>query len=111
MVDMILHHFGMVLLRFLLRFRRASMAAKVVVVAKQCRKANLAVDLFHALKVGLGGSLGSEDDVLQTGMFSSGIQLRDAVGLTISSRVRRLVSGTKNQIKRAPRMVRHPNKM
>jgi hypothetical protein len=32
---------------------------------------NLCVDLLHALKVGLGGTLGSEDDVLGDQLISS----------------------------------------
>ena len=75
-------------------------------------EADLVVDLLHTLEVCLCGALGSEDDVLSGSvlallsfLFLQKHILRLAVergALTISSRVKRFVSGTKNQMKAAP---------
>jgi hypothetical protein len=62
---------------------------------------DLAVDLLLALEVGLRGALATEDNVLYD--VSMKCHTSDGMGvLTISSKVRRLVSGTMNQMKAAP---------
>jgi len=99
----------------LLAQSRVLLHARVVgwsTLAKHGSKTNLPVDLLHALEIGLRCALGAEDDVLH--IESAKIarileQLR--LRLTISSRVRRLVSGTKNQMNAAPKVVRIPKMM
>lgn len=74
-------------------------------------EANLLVDLLHPLEVGLGGTLGAEDDVLydvSCPLICICVWAQEY--LTISSRERRFVSGTKNQMKPAPMKVRSPNR-
>jgi hypothetical protein len=63
---------------------------------------DLAVDLLLALEVGLGSTLATEDNVLYAVSMQILMSNRDGIR-TISSRVRRLVSGTMNQMKAAPR--------
>lgn len=71
-------------------------------------KANLAVDLGHALVIGKGSSFRSEDDVLRT--VSSRASKVGRIH-TISSSDSRLVSGTTNQMKAAPIHVSNPNRI
>lgn len=65
---------------------------------------NLGVDLLHTLEVGLSGALGAENKVLSK--CQTVVQpLMNAIEerRTISSSDSRFVSGTKNQMKAAPR--------
>jgi len=81
-------------------------------VAEHGSETNLVVDLLHTLEIGLGGALGSKNDVLKMlvkcmhHLPSNHGPARghdEVAQLTISSSVSLFVSGTRNQTKAAPR--------
>jgi hypothetical protein len=96
----------------LLGIRRGAGNQALGIAAKDLGEANLGVDFLDALKVGLRCALGAEEHVLHqhvSAVHHHNTLLQEQ--LTISSKVNRFVSGTKNHTNAAPRYVSTPKMM